>query len=266
LILALALLYDMHTTGRQDKQKTATLAFHFYHGVSLFNAKLSKPVEHSEKDALWAAAALTGASAFADVKDAHPGNTWPLSSHTPTDLDWLKMTGGKQAVYNITNPTRPASVFNASCNHFVDPSAHVGSEILNLPSKFVQLYNLDELSTPKSNPYHCAATVLAQVMPLDCDRKNISKYLSFVGFPDPRFLRLLEQRDPRAMLLLAYWYAKTLSPEHWWIWRRAIAEGPAICTFLEGVFSGDRELLELLEFPKAAFAAAPSRHHSNRVI
>ncbi|KAK4446555.1 hypothetical protein QBC34DRAFT_304916 [Podospora aff. communis PSN243] len=264
LILAIALLYDMHTTGRQDKQETAALAFHFYHGVSLFNAKLSQPVEHSEKDALWAAAALTGASAFADVKDTDPAGAWPLTSYETADLDWLKMTGGKRAVYNITNPIRPGSVFNASCDHFLDPSARIGREVLNLPSKFIQICNLDESSTPRSNPYHGAATILAQVMPLDCDRKNIHKFLSFVGFPDPRFLRLLEQRDPPAMLLLAYWYAKILAPEHWWIWRRAIAEGPALCTFLEGVFSGDPQLLELLEFPKATFAAAARR--SNRAV
>jgi hypothetical protein len=251
----LAQLYDIHMTSHSDQKKTAAMTFHFYHGVSLFNAKLSKPVEPAEKDALWCAAAMTGMCAFADIKATNPTETWPLSSPLPTDLDWLRMTGGKKAVYDITNPTRPGSAFNASCDHFISPSSHVGDEISNLPPKFVELYSLDEFSTPESNPYHSAATVLAKVMPLECNRKTISQFLSFVGFPDIRFLRLLEQRDPRAMLLLAYWYAKTLSSEQWWIWRRASIEGPALCTFLEGAFRNQPDLLQLLEFLKATFAA-----------
>lgn len=249
-------------TNHPDKKKTAALAFHFYHGVSLFSEKLSRPVSLAEKDVLWCAAALTGAAAFADVKAASAAETWPLSFSPLADLDWLKMTGGKKAVHDMTNPNRPESVFNSSCDHFLDPSSHVGEEILNLPSRFVDLYNLDEFSTPQSNPYHAAATVLARVMPLDCNRNNIAKFLTFVSFPDPRFLRLLEQRDPRAMLLMVYWYAKTLASEHWWIYRRAIMEGPAICTFLETAFSGEAELMKLLEFPKAAFAKAVARQRS----
>lgn len=257
-------MYDIHANrSNKLKEKKAVLAFHFYHGVSLFNAKLSKAVEPSEKDALWCAAALTGQAAFADVKAEIPAEAWPLMSRSPADLDWLKMTGGKKAVYDLTNPTRPRSIFNASCNGFIEPSPVVSDEILSLPPKFIELYNLNERSTPENNPYHGAATVLAKVMPLECNRTTITKFLSFVGFPDTRFLRLLEQRDSRAMLLLAYWYAKTLTSEQWWIWRRATIEGPALCIFLEGVFGDNPELLELLDFPKAIFAAAAVNGCSN---
>ncbi|KAK0648600.1 hypothetical protein B0T16DRAFT_117327 [Cercophora newfieldiana] len=258
LILALTLLFETHQT-KPDRKKTAALAFHFYHGVSLFNTKLSQPVSPLDKDILWCAASLTAAAAFADVKATEASETWILSPSPVADLEWLRMTGGKKAVYDLTNPTRPESVFNASCDHFLDPTAHVGEEILNLPPKFIDLYNLDEFSTSESNPYHNAATVLARVMPLECNRKTITKFLTFVGFPDPGFLRLLEQRDPRALLLLNYWYAKTLTTEHWWIYRRGIIEGPALCTFLEDAFGNDPELLGLLDFPKAAFARALSQ-------
>lgn len=253
LILTLALLYDVHMIGQPDNRRTASLAFHFYHGVSLFNAKLYGPVEASEKDTLWSAAALVGASSFADVKASTSAESWPMSSHSATDLDWMKMIGGKKAVYETTKPTRPGSVFNDSCGQFTQPTSHVGTEIHNLPPKFIEMYNLDQFSTPENNPYHGAATVLAQIMPIKCNRKTISKFLSFIAFPDARYSHLLEQKDPPALLLLAYWYAKTIAPDQWWIWRRATLEGPAIVAFLEKAFKDNPEVLGLLDFPKQVF-------------
>ncbi|KAK5657497.1 hypothetical protein OQA88_3069 [Cercophora sp. LCS_1] len=250
MVLAVTLIHDLHHGRVFDRKKAAmALAFHFSHGTTLFNRKLSGPVEATEANALWLAAALTATKAFADVRGSSVEGTWPLSPPSFDDLDWLKLTGGKQAVLNICAPTEAAKTFKG----FLQPTSRVGPEILNLPPLFIELYGLDEHSTPANNPYHAAATVLAQIMPLEIERPNAAKFLSFAGFPDPRYVCLLEARDPLAMLLLAYWYAKVFTADQWWLWRRARLEGPAICRFLEREFKGNPDLLLLLAFPRAVF-------------
>lgn len=248
----------MHSSGVLDTPKSASLAFHFYHGVTFFKDKLSNPINPKEKDALWAAAAFIGASAFANIEAASVEESWPLTPRTAHDLDWLKLTSGKMAIYQLSNPKRPTSVFKntpTAVDFFILPTQSIDHHISNLPSKFIELYGLDKSSTIQSNPYHAAATILAQLLPLEAIPENIPKLVSFVGLPDPTYHRLLEDRDPRALLLLAYWYAKTIEcRQQWWLLRRAYLQGPAICTFLETAFAGNPELIELVTAPKAAFA------------
>ncbi|KAK1753154.1 transcription factor cys6 protein [Echria macrotheca] len=258
IVLSLAVVYDMHVTGERDNKKQAALAFHSYHGATLYNQRISTSTTREEKDALWAAAALTGSCNFADISARAPSEAWPMSPPSPSDLYWLKLTGGKTAVFDIVEPYLEDSLFHAAqaqIDHSIPPIDKVGDAVRNLPPKFIELYNLDENSTPENNPYHCAAITLAHLMPLTISRINVPKFLCFTR-TDARFPQLLMERDPGAILLLAYWYAKALDFQHWWMWRRVLLEGPAICMFLEKAFSKDSELLELLEFPKAAFAEA----------
>jgi len=248
----------MHSKGIWDTPKSASLAFHFYHGVTVFKNKLFHPFNPREKDALWAAAALIGASAFANIQTTSIEESWPLTPRSAHDLDWLKLTSGKMAIYQLSNPKRPTSVFKntpTAVDLFVLPTQDIEQYVANLPPKFVELYGLDKSSTIESNPYHAAASILAQVLPLETTPENIAKLVSFVGLPNPTYHRLLEDRDPRALLLLAYWYAKTVEcRQQWWLSRRACLQGPAICSFLETAFARNPELIELLAAPKAAFA------------
>ncbi|KAK3348992.1 hypothetical protein B0T25DRAFT_569650 [Lasiosphaeria hispida] len=261
IVLTLSHLYHVHVNGNQMDQKiTSALAFHWYQGTALFNAKLSQPIKDEDKDPLWAAAALLGSSAFADIRATSASEAWPLARSSPLDLSWLKMTGGKRAVFKIADPQRPSSIFHpilVGPGHHIPPTPRVGDEVLVLPPRFIQLFDLDENSTPDSNPYHAAATVLAQIMiAAESGPPGMAKYLCFLGFADPRYLNLLAEKESGAMLLLMYWYATVIPTQQWWIWRRAIFEGPAICSVLGARFAEDPGLLELLEFPRAVFAAA----------
>ncbi|KAK0702773.1 hypothetical protein B0H67DRAFT_547011 [Lasiosphaeris hirsuta] len=259
MVLALTLIHDIHSASASDRRKTVALAYHYFHGTTLFNKKLSRPIDPHERDALWPAAALTATSAFADITATRMDESWPLTPPSADDLSWLKLTSGKQAIIELSNPIRKQGTsgrvpITSTLAQFIQPTANVGDEVFNLPPIFIELYGLDEFSTPTSNPYHTAATLLAQIIPLEINRNTVSKFLSFVGFPDPRYVRLLADRDPSAMLLLLYWYAKALSLDQWWIWRRAHLEGPAMCDFLAKEFSTKPEMLELLEYPKAVFS------------
>ena len=100
----------------------------------------------------------------------------------------------------------------------------------------------------EENPYY---TTIHHVVPLvgtECTQTNVIPFLSFVGHMSARFRRLLEGKDARALLLLAYWYAEVHTL--WWIKRRAVLECQAICFYLERYHADDEGIMDLLRFPK----------------
>ncbi len=86
VILALTLIHETHLSPVPDRRRSSALAFHWYHGTALFNAKLSMAPPH-EHGALWAAAALLGVTAFADIQARTPQEAWPLAPPSRMDLN-----------------------------------------------------------------------------------------------------------------------------------------------------------------------------------
>ncbi|KAJ0302918.1 hypothetical protein COL516b_006965 [Colletotrichum fioriniae] len=239
-------------------QATQTaLAYHWYRGVSLLHRKLSNPILPSERDALWLAAAFISVAAFANVASlAAPRDAWPLRQGCPSDLDWLKLGDGKKQVWKMTDTLRaPRGVFADAASelyaHLMKPveapccssTIYDGPEDKGkamdawsppLPEGFADLFDLIQDPT-HANPYFTAAASLAacwRVPPAviaDPDSIELIKpFMGFISKLDPRFRRLLEDKDERAMLLLAYWFARVCDRKHWWMWRRAVLETRAI--------------------------------------
>jgi len=75
-------------------------------------------------------------------------------------------------------------------------------------------------------------------------------FLTFIGTISPEYMRLLEEKDPRALLLMAYSYAEVSQFGIWWLSRRAILEGEAICIYLKRLDHGYDEIEQLLQLPK----------------
>src|SRR6202022_3727073 len=92
-VLSLTLMHDRHLSALNTKL-SPTEAFHWYQGTALFNSKLSGPIQPSERDALWAAAALLGTIAIYYVEANTPEEAWPLKSPSSLDLNWLRMSAG----------------------------------------------------------------------------------------------------------------------------------------------------------------------------
>ncbi|KAK7407958.1 hypothetical protein QQX98_009875 [Neonectria punicea] len=262
VFLTLSLLHDTHlAASTTSAAHRSSLAFHWYHGTALFHRNLASASQRSPqslsgpyRDALWASAAILGAAAFFFVGPADSAAAWPLKAPSSTDLDWLKMSDGKKVVWHITDPTRPESVFNpllADHALYVAPDGQAPIPPTALPAPFYPLYDLSE-STPDANPYHVAASLMAQLLDLEANDYSVIQFLAFISQLDPRYRRLLELKDPRAMLLLAYWHAKVVGFKAWWLNRRAVVEGQAICIYLERECADDPMIMELLEFPKAS--------------
>lgn len=123
-LLTLTLLHDDHLSLPQSKQHQArtTLHHHWTLATHLFQHRLSQPVDSSSgslRDALWATAALLGSTVIAFIE---PGtresegiakdNVWPLKPSEPSDLNWLALSAGKQAIWKIAQPDRKDSFWS----------------------------------------------------------------------------------------------------------------------------------------------------------
>jgi hypothetical protein len=72
----------------------------------------------------------------------------------------------------------------------------------------------------------------------------------------------LDDKDPKALLLVVYWYAK-LYRGQWWLRHRGLIEGQAICMYLDKYHGDDAKLQRMLEWPKAelGFEVSPHGRH-----
>lgn len=206
------------------------------------------------------ACALLGSAAFGYVDSLDPEQSWPLKEPEPTDLDWLGMSEGKNALVRHLGPERRGSLVNELLRiikplktSWDDLTASVSPNVL--PADMYPLLGLDETSTPEINPYHTAASILTQLWPFQISPYNVAECIEFSSHMDRRFRGLLKARDERAMLLLAYWFSKICINSVWWMQRRALAEGQAICIYLER-YCNDSRILRLVEFPKSIFELA----------
>jgi hypothetical protein len=252
IVLTLTLMHDRYLGIESSTEQSAAIAFHWSRGAALLNDKLSTGIEPSERDALWACAGLLGALSFSSIQAKTPEEAWPLKPSSPSDLEWLKMSEGKKEIWKIADPLRVDSVFYSMVPDFMQYASPTSSrsELQKLPPELIQLCKLDDASMQDNSPYLTCASFLTQTINLECNTHNMGVFLSFFGCMHPDYKQLLGQRDPCALLLLAYWYAKMCQCQQWWIWRRAFLECQAICRYLIRYHGDDGNILNAVRYPE----------------
>jgi hypothetical protein len=84
-------------------------------------------------------------------------------------------------------------------------------------------------------------------MRLKPDPENFTALMAFCGRTWPNIRPLVLQKDPRGLLLLAYWFALVKQVGQWWIVERARSECMAIVRYLAEL--QDPTITPLLAFP-----------------
>lgn len=260
VIQSVTATHDRYLSTPLNSRQTTTEAYHLSRAAALFNQKLSEPVQKRDCDALWATAVVLGVIGFCRIDVSTPEDAWPLKEQPESSsLEWIKMSESKEVIWDITNPARPDSVFHDLGESYMSAfrgHAKQASGIEGIPPEFLELYGLDESSTADNNPYFVAMHVVSRILPMKWDRTLGVAFFAFLHM-GPSFKRLLEQKDPRALLILTYWYAKVCHSV-WYLERRAILECQATCLYLERYHSGETAILELLQFPKMCCGLLPS--------
>ncbi|KAG4444131.1 hypothetical protein IFR05_000360 [Cadophora sp. M221] len=252
VLQTLTSVHDRYLSPTPLPRATPTEIHHLSLSASLFNTKLSNPISLPDRDPIWATAALLGILAFAWTDATSASESWPLAPPHPSDLEWMKMSENKIAVFNLTNPMRADSVFRPVSVDFLRVNGAVEIPrrgVEGIPKPYVEVLGLGDGDDELSSPYFKAMHVLARILPRVCDRTSFVTFLSFVTHLTPEFKTLLLNKDPKALLMLAWWFAKVCEGV-WWIERRARLECQAICIFLGDVCRGDREVEALLTWPR----------------
>lgn len=230
--LAVALTYDRHMNSSVGCRRTLEECHHWSQSTILLNRRLSQPIKAKDKDAIWGTAAALAVLAFSSP-DAHtPEEAWPLKSSGPSDLDWLRISEGKMALWHIVNPLRPDSIFHvmaATYAHMNSPLPERGID--DIPPTLAAVCHLNDLSTAENSLYFNAAHAVSQLLRLPDSEVTTGPAQLFIRAIKGSFKDLLQNRDPIALFLLYLWYRKT-SRTIWWIELRARVECPSICSYL----------------------------------
>lgn len=253
IILTITATHDRFLNITPETAKRSIVeAYHWSKGAALLNQKLSSPILPQDRDALWASAVMLGVADVTSIEASNPWEAWPLKPYDPNDLDWLDMSQGKEALWKVTDPLRPDSIF-----HAMAPEYHVLNdtprlcEIEEIPKELVRLCGLDDSSGLQQNPYYLAVSMLVQLGDVRCTQASMTKFLRFAKYMEPAFQNLLHKKDMCALLILANWYAP-MRRSLWWIARRAQLECRAICLYLEKHHPNNKDLQKMLPTPEAS--------------
>lgn len=252
--LAVAAAHDRYLRGPAFTTRPLAEIYHWSKCTTLFNRKLSTPIQPQDRDAIWATATYLGIVCFASLDIATPYEAWPLKSvDNPSDLEWLRMSTGKAIIWELTNPLRESSIFHPMAPVYSQLRAPLRSSgLANVPSVLQKLCSIDETSTSENNPYYTAVQALAHLAKFTREKAPIFHALAFISHVREEFTMLLGQKEPVALLLLSLWYAAASSAV-WWIERRAEVEGRAICLYLERHHSYSSTLMELLPWKSVRY-------------
>ena len=237
--LAVAFAYDRHLNNSpSSSRRTLEECYHWSQGTALFNRRLRQPLGTKDKDPIWGTAAALATLSFCSPDACTPEESWPLKPSATFDLEWLHMSKGKMALWDIANPLRPDSLFRVLAALFADMDLALPEAGINgIPRDLTILCHLDDSSTEKNNPYFNAAHALSILQILPDSQVTVAQTELFPRTICGTFESLLREKDPVSLLLLYLWYRKA-GRSIWWIELRARVECPAICSYLRVYHKG----------------------------
>jgi len=252
VVMTLTAMHDRFLANFDNTEPSLVERFHWIRATGMFRQKLSTNIRVEDKDPIFATCALLKGICLALVEAATPLQSWPFADNGTLPLEWMRLQDGVHAIYELVHPLPPGSAFNSLVERVagrdsVFPVPTSGTFGLN--HAWIELFGLDEDSNHIDHPYHGAVRIVTDLLGIECNKSTIFEFFRFSANPNAEFRRLMYRKDPRAILLLAYWYAMVCD-SFWFIQRRATTECQAICMYLERYHGGDDLLQSILDFPK----------------
>jgi len=127
-----------------------------------------------------------------------------------------------------------------------DPIAQF-SEIFHSMDGSAEPRRPQKATAPVSCPYEAALGSLRKLLRCEVGDGMIGAFFCFSSVLDARFRSLLEKEEPKALLLLLFWYATGTQIDQWWILSSARGEALWLLDFLQRI--PDPAIQTLLKFP-----------------
>jgi hypothetical protein len=251
-ILAMASVH-IEYLKRPDQPSQPDLAtFHWQLCLSQFNNQISDGITIHNADALLVACTLINGLAYVMLDGSTLGRGWPLGDSRPR-LGWLSAQAGLNLVVRLTFPILQSKTLQAL---FIDTEydssgkaqpEHSSSMPVPWPLTAIAKHcEVIPTTSDKDNPYSSAIKLLISLAVVPYISSTMFIHLGFITSLEPRLICLLEQKDTRALLLLAYWYANMCAIDCWWITMRAKLDCANICIYLQQL--GDKSLDPLITY------------------
>lgn len=217
-----------------------------------YQTLLSRPIHIDDRDALLTASSLLGVVTFFNLEAETVEDVWPL---VDCDMSWLTISDGKKTVWRLAVPLKEDSIWR-NVSRIFDTITAVEETPEHKHTLFDHLCAEEPLTQSPSMRSLCStARALNPLLDLECNESTWTLYLGFLCHVDPPFKILMEKRDPWALLILLYWFAK-MCRTVWWVASRSILQGQAICIYLERYHSHDSTIQSGLIWPRAELKAA----------
>jgi hypothetical protein len=249
-----------HLAFIQPSQKKYAIAaaYHYQQSLSLYSSHLRTSFDAKYVNQIIGCGHLQTMLAFQNI---YLGG----SNGDGGGFVWLRAMRGIPTLWKSINLTTYSggSIWSTVCDE-----SHKGRDEVFCTHKESDDVNLCDSSTCKALHKLCGLAVgspranitlddrnifqeplshLCLLARLDADPDKIGRYVGFVASLSNSFLQVLENKDPRALLIICYFCIYFSEIGQWWITRSAVAECRRICTILETI--GDQRILELLQFP-----------------
>lgn len=229
---------------------------HYDHSLTSYSATLRDHLETADPDGLLACSMLLGMIAFRNLSVHEPDlQTSPDHDYSSPEFSGLQCISGICLLKDIPSlgSTLDSTIWQsafAGCGEgsLADVEIFETSSIaFKIMNGLEQLCECSYTKVATEGPYEKALSTLRRFMQLEIDHNKIGKLFSFTTDLDPRFVRLLERKEPKALVLLCYWFALLSQIDQWWIIESARTEGLKLLNFLGAV--KNPRIQDLLRFP-----------------
>ncbi|KIW72087.1 hypothetical protein PV04_00308 [Phialophora macrospora] len=238
----------------QHGQSQLAATYHWQKALQLFRDELSNGATKENMDGLMSAVMLICVHQFMlsePLPDPSKSFIYAPPESRRECLAWLTIQHGFNALRgqlgeviwsSIWTPVfRDSEIFQPAPSYM---TANAGDETHGL---FLEICEATEECSRRTNPYYEALQHLLYCRRLKPSPTTFNKLITFVAVIEDEFLRLLLNRDTRALLILAHWLAMMSELGQWWMSVRCRSECTAITMFL--MHDRDARIRELLRYP-----------------
>ncbi|KXX76818.1 hypothetical protein MMYC01_207042 [Madurella mycetomatis] len=247
-LLAVSACHLNHHTADASAHRVAQYTFAST-ALELFRPALLQELNSAAgSDALLLTSMMLNALAFAAVdEDSDLCTSWVFSDDK-NRLSWLELQLGVKPLLIATRPFRRQSLLQPMFAASDDEQKTFSTDTASLervPEGWAELIsdNLDHCSMDSGHGsgkkeatfdqvLAGPVRILAETERLQPSEENMFRYVQFVGKIGPEFLRLLYERDERALWIFGYWLGLLGHMGMWWSSKRAQRDWAAIRTFL----------------------------------
>ncbi|KAF7876650.1 hypothetical protein EAF04_001735 [Stromatinia cepivora] len=255
----------LHYLHPEEKKYSTASMLHYNPSLALYSSELLTTLSASNADVIIASSYFHTMLAFRNVQlnpdiDTNAGGafTWLHTMRgVPILWDTKDMRSHLEGSVLLDMEHDCKVLDEGICDH--DKPEDGSTWALETSRALHGLFEVDCDPYTFRNTYRGPLRRLCHLMRLGTGQEAACAFMSFVGELPTPFALLLEQKDPRALLILCYWSALFSQINYWWVVESASIVCRWLCAYLERTTK--QRLHDLLHFPASKCGYVMSEYH-----